>query len=355
MIFSFFFLSLLILLSLKYKTKSVVFIYAVWFLLIFIDYTFVQNTFVPFSKDFDFFFVSFSLIFIFNYLVFDCLFSFSKIKFAKYKFISYQLYYLFSVYLAFISIFLCIKAFATMPILVVRSKIAANELSFHVGISFPFISSCLFFQNTNAIKKKKGFLIILLFTLAIISSSKQFIVLAFLFSIPWYTRKFKISLFAFIAIGVLGFLMILILHALTGRVAGTGNLIQKTIYTINGYLLGGIAVFQLFLDGVMQSNITTGGWVKTGKWIGNVYSGFYNFYQNRNVFILSIKIISISFLYASLNINRKSIFSNFMRIYSIYPLLFFIFADLFFPAISQWIIFSCAGFGLCLIKKGKGA
>ena len=171
-----------------------------------------------------------------------------------------------------------------MPILLVRSKIASRELSFHCGVSFPFVSSCLFFQKVNVIKKRTNFLTVLMFLLALISSSKQFIVFAFLFAIPWYRKGFKISFKAFFFIGIFGFLLVLLLHATTGRVAGSGNLFQKTLYTINGYLIGGIAAFQLFLDGTMQQNITVDGWVKTGKWIGNVYSGFYYFSKDYSTF-----------------------------------------------------------------------
>ena len=350
---SFAFLFFLILCTLKYKSSSFVYVYALWYVLILIDYACMQSVFVPFSKKFDLFFFYFSLLFIVMYLLFDTIITFTgKISFPHIHFFSYHYYRLFSLLVASISIFLCLKSFLTMPVLIVRSKIAASELSFHVGISFPFISSCLFYQNKTGINKHKTLLSIVLFLLAAISSSKQFIVLAFLFTVPWYVRGFKLRLWIIAVLGAFGFLLIMLLHALTGRVAGSGNLVQKTIYTINGYLLGGIAVFQLFLDGTMHSHITSGSWVKTGKWIGNVYSGFYSFYRDYNVLWLSLKIISISALYAFVNVKRKSLFSQFLRVYSIYPLLFFIFSDLFFPAIAQWSAFAVAGICVsCICPK----
>ena len=314
----------------------------------------MQNIFVPFSEKFDLFFLYFSFLFIFSYLVFDAIITYSgKFKITKFNFFNYKAFFLFSISLACISFLICIKAFASMPILMIRSKIASNELSFYVGVSFPFVSSCLFYENTNNINKNKKFLIIILFLLALISSSKQFIVLAFLYSVPWYKDNFKFRLLPFLAIGLFGFLLILILHTLTGRVTGSGNLIRKTVYTINGYFLGGLAVFQLFLDGVMHQHITVGSWIKTGTWIGNVYSGFYWFYKNQNLLFLTTKIQGISLLYAFVNYRRNSIFLRFIRVYSIYPFLFFIFSDLYIPAIKQWLIFVIAGIAISIIKKGR--
>lgn len=352
MMLSFCFLIFLLLLSRKYKAKSFVYIYSLWYLVILIDYLFMQNVFVPFSESFDTFFLFFSFLFIFMYLIFDEVISFSgRIKFPKFQLFSYKTYFCFSVFLGLFSVLLFIKAFISMPILLARAKIASNELSFHVGISFPFVSSCLFYQNFKNYKKYKKLLIVLIFLLALISSSKQFIILAILFAIPWYKKNFKFSLLPILFVFSFGFLLILLLHAVTGRVAGSGNLFQKTVYTINGYLLGGLAAFQLFLDGTMESHITVGGWVKTGDWIGNVYSGFYGFYQNRNIFLLSLKVLAISLLYAFLNSKRKSMFLNFMRIYSLYPLLFFIFSDLYFSAVKQWFVFVIAGISLLFIKQ----
>ncbi len=352
MVLSFCFLIFLLLLSRKYKEKSFVYIYSLWYLGILVDYSLMQSTFVPFSERFDIFFLFFSFLFIFMYLIFDEVISFSgNIKFPKFQFFNYKTYFCFSVFLGLFSLLLFIKAFVSMPILIARTKIASNELSFHVGISFPFVSSCLFYQNLKNYKKYKKFLVALIFLLALISSSKQFIVLAILFAIPWYKKDFKFSFLPILLVFCFGFLLILLLHAVTGRVAGNGNLFQRTIYTINGYLLGGIAAFQLFLDGTMESHITVGSWVKTGDWIGNVYSGFYGFYQSRSIFLLSIKILTISLLYSFLNSKRKSIFFKFMRIYSLYPLLFFIFSDLYFPAVKQWLVFVLAGISLLLIKQ----
>lgn len=354
MTLSLFFLLFLVFLSQKYKYRSFVFVYAVWYFAIITDYLFVQDIFVPFSSKFDTFFLYFSFLFIFLYLIVDSIIYFSgNLRVKKISFFNYRSYFLFSVFLAFISLFIFIRAFILMPINGIRETLVSGELSFRVGLSFPFVSSCLFYQNLRKIEKNKKFLVFILFLLAFISTSKQFIVLAFLFSVPWYTKNFKCKVLPFVFIGIFGFLLIFILHAFTGRVAGSGNLLQKTLYTINGYFLGGIAVFQLFLDGTMQQHITTGSWVKTGKWIGNVYSGFYSFYQNYSLLILSVKILGISILYAFLNSRKKSLFLNFLRIYSIYPLLFFIFSDLYLPAIKQWFVFCIAGFCLILIKERK--
>lgn len=351
MFLSYLFLVFLILQSRKYKQKSYIYIYSVWFLIVLFDYMFFQEIFVPFSEKFDLFFLYFSFLFSFAYLLFDEIITRAgELVTKKINLFSYRAYRLFSVMLGFLSIALCLKAFSSMSILAVRAKLAAKELSFHVGISFPFVASCVFFQNIKNEKKYCKFLAILMFLLALISSSKQFIILSFLFYIPWYKAGFKIKLIYIVFTVLVGFLLVLILHAVTGRVAGSGNLVQKTLYTINGYFLGGLAVFQLFLDGTMSQHITTGAWIKTGEWVGNVYSGFYSFYENNNVALLTFKILCISLLYAAINIRRKSIFSQFMRVYSVYPLIFFVFSDLFFAAISQWIMFSIAGLGITFIK-----
>lgn len=353
MLFSYLFLLYLIFQSRKYKLNSYIYIYSVWFFVILLDYMFFQKVFVPFSEKFNFFFIYFSFLFVFAYLLFDQIITRTgQLLTKKVKLFSYRVYCLFSIILGIFSILLCLKAFSSMSILAVRAKLATKELSFHVGTSFPFVASCVFFQNIKNQKKSK-LLCILMFLLAVISSSKQFIILSFLFYIPWYKTGFKIK-FIYISFTILtGFLLVLILHYVTGRVAGSGNLIQKTLYTINGYLLGGLAAFQLFLDGTMNQHITTGAWIKTGDWVGNVYSGFYSFYENKNLALLTVKTVCISLLYASINIRRKSMFSQFMRVYSIYPLIFFIFSDLFFSSISQWCMFSIAGLGITFVKDKK--
>lgn len=354
MFLAFCFLGFLVLVSLKQNRKSFVFSYSLWYLIMLADYAAARKIFVPFSDRFELFFFYFSFLFVFAYLLFDEVITHIGIyKERKFSFYSYKTFFLFSVFLAFVSLFICAKAVVTLPILEVRSKIAGEELSFHVGLSFPFVSACLFYQNINGIKKNRKFLLVLLFLLAVISTSKQFIVLMFLYSVPWYKKDFKFRFLPFLLIGLFGFIFILILHALTGRVAGSGNLVQKTLYTINGYFLGGLAVFQLFLDGTMEQHITSGAWVKTGKWIGNVYSGFYNFFYEQSYLLLSVRVLFISLLYAFLNFRRKSVFAGFLRIYSIYPLLFFIFADLYVPAVKQWLIFVFAGAGISFIKNRK--
>lgn len=354
MIASFFILIFLITISRKYKTSSFVYIYSMWYLIILFDYLLVQNTFVPFSSLFDPFFVYFSLMFVFLYLLIDGVLVYSgKIRFKKISFYSYNFFLLFSLFLAFMSILVFIKTFVSMPFLLVRSMIASKEISFHIGVSFPFVSACLFYQNIKNISKYKKFLTVILFFLALISSSKQFIVLAFLYSVPWYTGKFRLKLFPVLLVVMTGFLLFLLLHVVTERVVGTGNLVQKTMYTINGYLLGGIAVFQLFLDGRMQQHITVDSWVKTGDWIGNVYSGFYNFYKERSIALLTVRIFCIALLYAFFNSKRKSAFSKFIRVYSVFPLLFFIFSDLYMPSIKQWLMFIFAGIGISLLTSDR--
>ena len=68
MILSLLFLSLLVLVSHKYKYRSFVYIYSVWFIVILFNYAVFQNIFVPFSKNL----ICFFYVFRFYLYFFTC-------------------------------------------------------------------------------------------------------------------------------------------------------------------------------------------------------------------------------------------------------------------------------------------
>lgn len=352
-IYSLFFLSFFLILSRKRGRNSNVFIFSIWYIMILLDYSFYQPQLVPFSKKFDSFFLFFCILYIFSYLLFNTVFHYSKlsnIRLIKTNILTYDTYFFLCTCLTLFSFISFLTYMKMYSFSIFREMIAGGDLSTHVGISFPFICTLIYYQNIYNIKKYRKLTVLQLFLLMCIATSKMFFVLGLLYLIPWYKKEFKIKISYILLIVIGGILFFALVHILTNRVVGSGNIFNKVFYMFNGYLLGGIAIFQTHLDGTLANHVTVHPWVRVGKWVGNVYSGFYSFYHDYSYSIFALKTVSIGFLYALLNC--KSIICGFIKIYAIYPFLFFIFSDLFYPSVKQWIIFIIAGVAISCINDG---
>ena len=354
MTFSIVLLCFFFLISRNRKINSIIYIFSVWYLIVITDLILTQNMFVAISKKFDMVFVIFMCVFIFSYLLCNLIFDYNpNITGIRIKIFKYEVYFLICFLLTLLSLFLFIKALLTYPFPVVREKIGAGELSCKVGISFPFVCGLLYYQKINNIKKFRKLSFVLLLILIIVATSKMFFIIGLLYVVPWYKKGFEFKIRYVFYIVLTGISFFAVLHLVTNRVVGDGNFIQKVMYMLNGYFIGGMAIFQTHLDHTLISHITVAPWVRVGNWVGNVYSGFYSFFINYSYLEFCINTFFVGFMYAILN--RKELVFRFVKIYSIYPFLFFIFSDLYIAGITQWLIFFFVGVCIDLIRKRGGS
>jgi hypothetical protein len=202
-------------------------------------------------------------------------------------------------------------------------------------------------MRVKNILKWQKLVILLIVLLAIISTSKIFIVLSFLYIVPWYKKKFKLNLKLIIVLLTLGLVSFIGIHISRGLIDSEDkkDIMDIAVRQINGYCLGGFAAFQAFLDDKM---IINDGWVKTGDWIGNVYSGFYSYFNEKKYIYFFGRIIVMSLIYSVIYTSKKIQF-DFLKIYAVFPLLFIFFSDMLFS--TMLFTFGTAGFGISFIRK----
>ncbi len=332
----------LLLINKKIDKNNSIYIFSLSFIIFISVYSFYQYFFIPFSAKFDSFFVSFVAIFAGFYYVFKYFFGHFKINGIINITINYQKYHNFSIFLSFISIILFLRYFITMPFSMLREQVIHEGLSFYVGISFPFVASCLYYQNIYNIKKGRLVLVALCVILAIISTSKQFFVMTLLYAVPWYKKDYKINILYIIVIAFFGFLLFSLNHVLREIGQNHGNFWESNFRTLLGYFLGGLAAFQLHLDYVPLS-----GFVETGEWWGNVYTGFYNFFEDYDWYVLTIKVMGMSLFYAIFDSYKsRYIQAHFISIFGVFPLIFIVFSDMFYhhTLLTYIIVGICLGF-----------
>lgn len=338
-----------------------------------------SKNFVPISDEFDTVFLAFFLSSIFFYSIILFFFKLSKLKGVSFKsVISTNIYYFISFILTFFSIFKFIYYIAIFGLSDYRQTLLDNDLSISVGLSFPFLMGAYYIAEKNNQQKVKIISIIFLFVLGIISTSKIFIVIMLLYISGFYKKNFSLNWYKITKIFVAGFLIYSLLHVLMGKIAGaTGDnffgIVDGLIFTFIGYLLGGLAVFQLQLNGqyipsgyfsnvfnflinmpVNNSMVEGGDWVYTGSWLGNVKSGFSTWYQFFGIIGMVYLGLLIGFIYAFIfYFSKKSISLNFIKIFSFYPLMFFIFNDTFLGASKIWIVYILVVFILSITNFNK--
>lgn len=338
-----------------------------------------SKNFVPISDEFDTVFLAFFLSSIFFYSIILFFLKLSKLKGVSFKsVISTNIYYFISFILTFFSIFKFIYYIAIFGLSDYRQTLLDNDLSISVGLSFPFLMGAYYIAEKNNQQKVKIISIIFLFVLGIISTSKIFIVIMLLYISGFYKKNFSLNWYKITKIFVAGFLIYSLLHVLMGKIAGaTGDnffgIVDGLIFTFIGYLLGGLAVFQLQLNGqyipsgyfsnvfnflinmpVNNSMVEGGDWVYTGSWLGNVKSGFSTWYQFFGIIGMVYLGLLIGFIYAFIfYFSKKSISLNFIKIFSFYPLMFFIFNDTFLGASKIWIVYILVVFILSITNFNK--
>lgn len=314
--------------------------FSIWCIIINLDLAFSQYYFGNISKKYDWLFAAFIVSLNISYSIFKKIsLSISK----KYRFvlnvrITYKRYiymaYLFTVVSIIIGI-IRVRGFSYMQI---REAIVNKQVSFNSAITLALFCAAIYFANLNNFTmKRKINLYIMLIIITVVSSAKMMFVIALIYIIPWYKKDFKLKLNYIINFTLIGIVFFYIFNGLTNRLVGGQNLALRIFNTINGYLIGGIAIFQRVLDGDF---ISYSGWIKSGNWVGNVYSAFY-YWIDGGISKVVFAAVLIGALYGLLNIKGRM--TEFLRIYSLFPLFFIFFDELFIKAILQWICFAIAG------------
>lgn len=331
-----------------------------------------EELFVPFSKAFDTTFSIFFWSLTISYVV--LYFLLRNIRLVSFKkLISLKQFYLMSLALGMISFLKFIYFFSLYHDFVAfRAAFIDEGLSLHIGISFPLSSAAFFLaRQQKDMFYSRVFMFFLIF-LALMSTSKIFMIITILFLSGFGLSTFSLSIKNLLGILFFGFGLFSLIHIAMDKIAGTNDfsLFQALIFTFSGYLLGGLAVFQLVLDGAYgvshSASIITyllkgdvffitlaneDGWIKTGDWVGNVISGFSPWYIVSGIGGIVFIGCLIGAIHGTINaLSRGSFSFRFLRIFSIYPLSFFVFSDTYVSAWLMWAAFFICSFILSLIR-----
>jgi len=335
---------------LEKKSFSQIQVFLMFCLGILIFYVFSQNTFVPFSMKFDKFFSFFVVVLYSSYKIFKCLIDKVHLQVkVKCCLFQYKLYFGVCMTISYILIFRAIFIVMKVGYNGLRNQILNGTFSVHSSIVMALLSSLMYLANIYKQSiKKKVFLAVPIILIAALSTSKMYFVLAILYIVPWYSSNFRVNLNTILFVLFAGFGSFFWLHLVTNRVVGNEqNLIQSLLFTLKGYFLGGLAAFQIIIDGGCMDD----GWIWTGKWVGNVYSAFSRLFYEQSYILFGIRVVCIGFLYAWLS--QKNHIAKYVKVYSGLPLFMIFFDEMFVSAISQWICFIIAGFFVSILQNNN--
>ncbi|MDR0506303.1 MAG: hypothetical protein LBH32_05760 [Dysgonamonadaceae bacterium] len=146
----------------------------------------------------------------------------------------------------------------------------------------------------------------------------------------------------------------MLMHIIVGHISlkNTNTILSVLLKQFNAYFIGSLASFQLYLDGQWESAriVGMGNWVKVGDYIGNTHTAFKIYFNDANIFMFSLYILAIAAIYSFIY-SKNTLFHNFMKIYSIFPLYMLFFADLMFK--PMWFTFGLAGLAISFIGSGN--
>lgn len=338
-------------------------------------YMSVAYRFVELSNIFDVVFIVFFMAMIVSYYFFYYIFSGLDINLPSIKpFISRSCFYFFSILFFILSIVKFFYYFLEFGgFYLFRQGFLDEKLSLHIGISFPIVAAAYFYSQLNRDVVYAKFFGVMLVVLGMVSLSKIFVILSLLFVSGFYKPDFKFSMRMIAFYASIGLLLFSCLHIAMDKLAGDAgdSVFFSIIYTLNGYFLGGLAAFQLvlndqfstgkiygdFISFILQkpTNLTQfndNGWVKTGEWIGNVYSGFTPWFEYGKIYGLLLYGILIGVVHSIVDyFSIKYSSFAFLRIFSFYPLIFIVFTDGYLGALLMWIAFAFSAFMYSAVKS----
>lgn len=341
---------LVVIIRLERKKSKQIRFFFMFCLCTLIFFTLFQNTFVPFSLKFDKFFSFFVVMLYSSYVmskfIIDKIYLSIKVKCCIFQ---YKLYYFISITISYVLIVRALFIVIRIGYNELRSQIVNGTISVHSSIVMALLSSLMYLANIrNENIRKKMQIAISMIMMAALSTSKMYFIIAILYIVPWYTYNFKVNLSTILFVVICGVGSFFWIHVVTDRVVGKSqNLVQNLLFTLKGYYLGGLAAFQIVLD----DNYIGTGWIRTGEWIGNVYSAFLSLFYEKSYLLFGSRVALIGFTYALLS--KDNYLARYVKVYSWLPMFMIFFGEMFGSAISQWICFVIAGFFVSMIQNNN--
>jgi oligosaccharide repeat unit polymerase len=278
------------------KPHGLPFIINLQWLILLITYKLNENSFVPLNEksDLAIFIFIFTFTIVHNLTPSSWTFKVNTPHFIQDNLL-YGLAYLASI-LSFILLINSGDKFTDLMSLrtLVTPEGSEERLSIGVGFSLPLTLTAWILARSKDKKRESYLLGIISFFLAVITTSKIFIMICLLFSIPINIKIKRISFEKIFKIGIISVFGFALLHIALGKfVESDEGLIDSAYKTLISYMLSGIAGFSLYINNeaqfpvnaiwkpigdifptlidVPESNILP--WIQIGDWYGNVYTG----------------------------------------------------------------------------------
>lgn len=246
--------------------------------------------------------------------------------------------------------------------------------SIRIGIAFPLTCAGWYLARREGYIKLSWLLGLLVFLLSVISTGKIFLLLFLLFLVPWWSPRFNIYRWSYVA-SAIGLGLFVASHIVLDKFSAdpSDGLLTALAHTLKVYALGGVAAFQLILGGdvplpqrimwkpvgdlfpgivrVPESIILP--WIQVGDYYTNVYTAFGYWYEAFGVASCILMGSVLGSLYALLYQQRatSSLSVGFVKVFYLFPLLFISHQDFFFPSIAMHVGFLTAAFLLSLTKR----
>jgi hypothetical protein len=336
-------------------------------IMLLLSYMVLGSRFGELSLNVYFHLITFGLVFMFWYIVSKKIFEELKLKTVR-PFLSSQVIYIVSILLfsyTSLKFYLAISTFELDSFMSFRTLTTSEEglgerVSMGVGLSFPAVMASYYVAKL----KQQGFIAVIFsfcgLLLAILSTSKVFLLIWLLY-IAYLN---KVNLKYFIVYFVIFVFLFAVSHIVLQKFSSNPevSLIQALYDTFLVYLLGGLASYNLLVEGeavihpgtmfvsinwlfnpfisitVPDSAILP--WVKIGSWNTNVYTAFGYWYAFLEGYYIVI-IPTILGAYYAFFFNESK-FSNqyfsFYRVFLIFCIIFVFFSDQFIPAYMMHVM-----------------
>lgn len=217
---------------------------------------------------------------------------------------------------------------------------------FGLGISLPLALCCMYLAKNEMKKYKYTFFLLISFILAILSTSKIFLILVVIFAIGFNSviSKRKIATYGFIIIFIFGLSSVIL-----GKFSSNPNdgIFSAVIDTFKVYLFSGLAAFDLYTNNnyllpdnillypfrdiigstinIPQTDILP--WVNSGVWETNVYTGFAPWYQKFGFLSAVIFGVFLGGYYGFWFGFRKNLAVQFYQTFLFFPLILLFFQE----------------------------
>jgi hypothetical protein len=234
----------------------------------------------------------------------------------------------------------------------------APVMSSRIGTSMPLVCGAWLLARLSGRIALAWIFGLLTFMLALLSTSKMFLVLALLFAFPTLGRE-GLNKKTLVWAGAIGLALFAVLHTALGKVVGEDQGLSSAILTtLKTYLLGGIAGAQLLTSGAtsIPENVVwkpyadllpgmydvpaTGilPWIQAGDWYVNVYTAFAYWLDALGWWSCAVMGLWLGIVYGVLQARPDSVPTRYIRLFALFPLLSMFHQDFFF-AIGMWIAF----------------